>query len=189
MEDRSRLGAAFDMAARLHDGQPRKGTSIPYISHPMAVASLVLEHGGSAEQAIAALLHDGPEDGGGRPVLTEIRERFGEAVARIVEECTDTFDHPKPPWRPRKERYLRHLESASPDTILVSLADKTHNLRTILRDHRAVGESLWKRFAGGKEGTRWYYESLLEAYRDRVPPAAEPLFAEYERMVERLRGF
>ncbi len=183
----TRLGEAYDLAVRLHDGQLRKGTSIPYVSHLMAVAALVLEHGGSEDQAIAALLHDGPEDQGGEPVLVLIRDRFGETVGRVVEECSDTFETPKPPWRARKERYVRHLEAASPETILVSLADKTHNLGSILGDYEVVGEAIWERFAGRRDGTQWYYEALLEVYRVRVSGDEERLFGVYEELVYRLR--
>ncbi len=185
-EQPTRLGQAFDLAVRLHDGQLRKGSSIPYIAHLMAVAALVLEHGGSEDQAVAALLHDGPEDQGGEPTLELIRERFGEAVGRIVAECSDTFEIPKPPWRARKERYLRHLEVASDETILVSLADKTHNLGSILADHVEVGEAIWERFAGRRDGTRWYYEALLEVYRRRASGEALRLLGVYEGLVEEL---
>ncbi len=185
-EEPTRLGEAFDLAVRLHDGQLRKGTSIPYIAHLMAVAALVQEHGGSEEQAIAALLHDGPEDQGGEPTLALIEERFGETVGRIVAECSDTFETPKPPWRERKENYIRHVETASEETILVSLADKTHNLGSILADHAEIGEAIWERFSGRKDGTRWYYEALLEVYRRRVSGQAARLLAVYEGMVERL---
>ncbi len=182
----TRLGEAFDLAVRLHDSQLRKGTPIPYVSHLMAVASLVQEHGGDEDQTIAALLHDGPEDQGGEATLALIRERFGDRVGRIVAECSDTFETPKPPWRERKEAYVRHLEEASPETVLVSLADKTHNLRSILADHEEIGKALWERFTGRKDGTRWYHEALLEVYRRRASGEAIRLFRTYEEMVGRL---
>ena len=139
----------------------------------MAVSSLVLEHGGTVDQAIAALLHDGPEDQGGKKVLRRIRWRFGSQVARIVAECSDTFETPKPPWKERKESYLAHLREASPATILISLADKTHNLGSILRDHETHGEELWGRFRGKKNEIRWYYEALLEVYEARASESAQ----------------
>ena len=126
----------------------------------MAVFSLVLEQGGDEDQAIAALLHDAVEDQGGQPTLQEIRRRFGERVARLVEACTDVDIDPKPPWRPRKELYLRHLQSAPPEVLPVVLADKIHNARAILRDYRQLGDEVWKRFKGGKDGTLWYYRAL-----------------------------
>ena len=108
-----RLSARFEdalaYAAHLHAGQPRKDTAIPYVAHLLAVCSLVLEDGGDEDEAIAALLHDGPEDAGGHETLEEIRRRFGDRVADIVADCSDTFETPKPPWRERKEAYLAHL--------------------------------------------------------------------------------
>ncbi len=186
-EEPTRLGAALDLAVHLHDGQLRKGTQIPYVAHLLSVAALVQENGGTEDQVIAALLHDGPEDQGGEPTLALIRERFGETVGCIVAECSDTFETPKPPWRERKEAYVRHLETASPETILVSLADKTHNLGSILADHAEVGDAIWERFSGRKDGTRWYYEALLEVYRLRASGKAERLLGVYEGLVERLR--
>src|SRR5438874_6528572 len=122
---------AFEFASGLHHEQVRKGVGTPYIAHPMAVCALVLEAGGDEDQAIAALLHDTAEDHGGRKRLEDIRQRFGERVAAIVEGCTDSLDRPKPPWRVRKEHYLGHLAQASDDVLLVALADKLHNARSV----------------------------------------------------------
>jgi (p)ppGpp synthase/HD superfamily hydrolase len=129
------------------------------------VTALVLENGGDEDQAIAAVLHDAVEDQGGLETLAEIQRRYGERVAQIVEGCSDAFEDPKPPWRLRKEAYLAHLLSASPDVRLVSLADKLHNARTILADLRQDGDTLWARFRGGREGSLWYYHSLVETFR------------------------
>ena len=155
---------ALLFAAEKHSGQTRKASTIPYIAHLMGVASLVLEAGGDEDLAIAALLHDVVEDCGGAPVLKEVCRRFGKRVAAIVEGCTDADTHPKPPWRERKENYLRHLRTADADTRLVSAADKLNNVRSILSDYRALGESVWSRFNGGREGTLWYYRTLLEIF-------------------------
>ncbi|MCZ8186210.1 MAG: HD domain-containing protein [Beijerinckiaceae bacterium] len=165
----NRYDEAFRYAHDLHRHQLRKGTTIPYISHLMSVASLVIEHGGSEDQAIGALLHDAAEDQGGQETLDEIRMRFGPAVADIVYDCTDSWDEPKPSWRPRKELYLAKLPQKSPQSLLVSLADKTHNAEAILFDFRLQGDKLWERFNGGAEGTRWYYQSLAEVYRNVMP--------------------
>ncbi len=177
----ARLSDAFALAARLHAPQMRKGTDIPYLSHLMAVAALVLENGGDEDQMIAALLHDGPEDQGGEEILEQIRQRFGERVAAIVEECSDTFESPKPAWKQRKLSYLEHLESARPDTLLVSLADKVHNLRCIVRDYRDIGDELWERFNTGRDGTIWYYQQLLATYESRRQPELERLIGEFTR--------
>ncbi len=162
-----RLQRAFRYAAEKHDGQARKQTAVPYLSHLMAVASLVLEAGGNEDLAIAALLHDVVEDCGGMPLLREIRRRFGPRVAHIVEGCTDSFVVPKPEWIERKRQYLDEVKRADAETRLVSASDKLHNVRTILADYRKDGESIWARFNGKKEGTLWYYRALSDEYQRR----------------------
>ena len=149
----------------MHSGQTRKASTIPYIAHLMGVASLVLEAGGDEDLAIAALLHDVVEDCGGVPMLKEVRRRFGKRVAEVVDGCTDAYEVPKPPWRERKESYIHRLKKESADTRLVSAADKLNNVRSILSDYRAVGESVWSRFNGGREGTLWYYRTLRDEFR------------------------
>ncbi len=160
---------AFQFAAEKHAGQTRKASTIPYIAHLMGVASLVLEAGGDEDLAIAALLHDVVEDCGGAPMLKEVRRRFGARVAKVVDGCTDADTYPKPPWRERKEKYLRHLAAADDDTRLVSAADKLNNVRSILSDYREVGELVWARFQGGREGTLWYYRTLRNEFLRHVP--------------------
>ena len=162
-----RFMRAFAIAAEKHAGQTRKASATPYIAHLMGVASLVLEAGGDEDLAIAALLHDVVEDCGGAPMLKEVRRSFGARVARIVDGCTDADTNPKPPWRERKETYLRHLKKADADTRLVSAADKLNNVRSILADYRQIGESIWSRFNGGREGTLWYYRALLDEFMRR----------------------
>jgi (p)ppGpp synthase/HD superfamily hydrolase len=128
----------------------------------------VIEADGSQTQAIAALLHDAAEDQGGEATLAEIEQRFGPDVAKIVRECSDTFEDPKPPWQERKERYIAHLDDASDDTILVSLADKLDNARAILRDFREHGDDLWQRLSvDNPQKHLWYYRSLLAVYERR----------------------
>jgi (p)ppGpp synthase/HD superfamily hydrolase len=159
---------ALGYAAEKHATQTRKASEVPYLGHLLSVAGLVIEADGTEKQAIAALLHDAAEDQGGEQTLAEIREKFGADVADIVRECSDTFETPKPPWRGRKENYIRHLHEASDDAILVSLADKLDNARAILRDFRAYGNELWRRF--NEQDPRlhlWYYRSLLEVFRQR----------------------
>ena len=160
---------AFDFAFEKHAGQTRKASTIPYIAHLMGVASLVLEFGGDEDMAIAALLHDVVEDCGGASMLQVVERQFGSRVAKIVEGCTDSDTYPKPPWRARKEAYIRHLKSADAETRLVSAADKLHNLRAIVSDYREVGESVWARFSGGREGTLWYYRALLQVFLQHKP--------------------
>lgn len=166
----ARFSEALAYTADLHRHQRRKGGEIPYVGHLLSVAGLVIEGDGTETQVIAALLHDAVEDQGrDGETLREISTRFGADVARIVEECSDTDEIPKPPWRPRKEAYIRHLETVSPETILVSLADKLDNARAILRDLRKDGPSLWNRFnTTDPQDHLWYYRALLAAYEERA---------------------
>lgn len=165
----SRFQKAFLLASRYHAQQTRKGTAIPYLSHLLGVTSLVLDAGGDEDEAIAAMLHDAVEDQGGGETLAEIEAEFGKRVAGIVEGCSDTFVVPKPPWRPRKEAYLKHLPQASAEVVKVSLADKLQNARSIARDLELFGEDTWRRFTGGKEGSIWYYQSLVRIFRQISP--------------------
>jgi GTP pyrophosphokinase len=160
-----RFSAALTYATRLHSGQLRKGTNIPYVAHLLAVTAIVLQHGGTEDEAIAGMLHDAVEDQGGHFVLAEIRARFGDNVADIVDGCTDAYTNPKPEWQPRKEKYIKHLKTASPSVRLVCAADKLDNARAILADYQALGEAVWGRFNGGKDGTVWYYRSIVEALK------------------------
>jgi (p)ppGpp synthase/HD superfamily hydrolase len=189
----ARFEEALVLAFRLHAGQTRKGTDTPYISHLLAVTGIVLEHGSSEDEAIAALLHDAAEDAGGRETLEKIRDRFGETVADIVAGCTDSWTIPRPPWKERKEAFIAHLRGASASVRLVATADKLHNARTILADYRALGESVWSRFNGGREGTLWYYRALVDVLRDAGPapiveasPVEASIIEELDRVVSEL---
>ena len=169
---RRELGRRFDeavtYAARVHAGELRAGTEEPYIEHLLRVAGLVIDDGGSEEEAIAALLHDAPEHRGGRARLWDIRRRFGPRVATIVDALTDTYEHPAPPWRARKERYLEHLAD-SPAALRVSLADKLDNVRSLARDYQTQGEKLWPRSGKAREDVRWYYRTLAERFSGLRP--------------------
>jgi GTP pyrophosphokinase len=179
-----RFAEALRYAEGLHRNQVRKGNPIPYIAHLLSVTALVLEYGGNEDQAIAALLHDAVEDQGGLDTLEEIRSRFGERVAFLVEGCTDAFTTPKPPWRQRKEDYLAHLHTAPAEVRLVSLADKVHNARSLLRSLRNEGQDTWKHFKGGEKGTLWYYQALLEAFKNPLDPATTELVKELEDTIQ-----
>lgn len=178
-----RLAEAAGFALAIHAEQTRKATEIPYISHLFAVASLVLEHGGDEDLAIAGMLHDAIEDVGAEqePVIAE---RFGPRVAAVVRACTDADTFPKPPWRARKEAYIRHLESADRDTLLVACADKLHNARAILTDLRTHGTSMFERFNAGREGTLWYYAQLAVVFARRLPG---PLSRDLAEVVVRMQ--
>ena len=165
----SRFTEALEYARAHHAQDVRKGTRIPYLSHLLAVSALVLEHGGDETAAIAALLHDVVEDGGGVRALAEIDERFGSDVAAIVEGCSDTTAKHKEDWTLRKTRYLRHLETAAPGVLLVSAADKLHNARSILADLRELGDELWERFNSSPRQQLWYYGALRDTFLRRLP--------------------
>jgi len=188
-----RFNAALTLAAIAHQGQIRKGTenavglALPYITHPVAVAALVQRYGGSEAQILAALLHDVLEDAGpawARPIQVD----FGPEVLELVEFCTDGLPDAaglKPPWRPRKEAYLAHLRAAVGPGVLVSACDKLANLQAILLDLTEIGEGVWDRFTGGREGSLWYYRELVAAFAGRVPePLAEALRRELASVLE-----
>jgi (p)ppGpp synthase/HD superfamily hydrolase len=170
-----RFDRALLYATHVHGGQVRKGTSTPYVAHLLAVAATVLEYGGDEDLAVAALLHDSVEDQGGAARLDDIRNRFGEPVARIVEACSDSLANtakgePKADWLERKKAYIAKLRRADEDILWVSLADKVHNARTILRDLRKpdIGEKVWARFNVSTKQTLWYYRSLADIFSKRL---------------------
>jgi (p)ppGpp synthase/HD superfamily hydrolase len=175
---------AFVYAHGLHAGQRRKGTNAPYIGHLMGVASIVLDDGGNEEEAIAALLHDAAEDHGGRPRLEEIRTRFGDGVARIVEDCTDSWDTPTASWAERKHAYVGHARKLPRPSLRVSAADKVHNAYAILRELRNTGEQVWTRFPAAPDDVMSYYEGLVRAYREA---GGGPLVDELDRIVRGIR--
>lgn len=187
-----RFDEALVYAARHHRRQLRKGGRIPYVAHLLAVASIVLEMETSEDEAIAALLHDVIEDGGGMEAHAEITARFGSDVARIVLANSDstTGEPVKAPWHERKRAYLASIAHERPDELRVSLADKLHNARSIVLDHRDVGDELWSRFStGSADDVRWYYRGLADAFAaraDDLGPGGRRALAELERTVDEL---
>ncbi len=179
-----RFEAALLHAVHVHGGQRRKGTSIPYVSHLLGVASLVLDDGGDEDEAIAALLHDAAEDQGGQDRLDDIATRFGERVARIVDGCSDTFETPKPDWLVRKKAYVERLEHEPADVLKVSLADKLYNARAIVRDVDSLGPTVWRRFNAAPLDLAWYYRALAEVFGRRYPA---PMTTQLAEVVERLQ--
>jgi (p)ppGpp synthase/HD superfamily hydrolase len=176
-----RYDDAMTYAAKLHRLQTRKGTTIPYLSHLLAVSSLVLEAGGDEELAIAGLLHDSLEDQPDKTSYEELVTRFGSRVADIVRECSDAepaAGEQKPPWKARKEGYIAHLESAPTDVLMVSRADKLPNARSIAQDARSLGDGLWPRFNASKDDQFWYYDELTRVFSERFPgPQTDALAA------------
>jgi len=181
-----RFDEALAYSSKLHRSQPRKGTPIPYVSHLLGVASLVIEYGGTETEAIAALLHDAVEDQGGVERRAEIARRFGEDVAVIVDGCTDAVENPKPAWEERKKKYVAHARTASPSVKLVSAADKLYNARAILRDYRRIGDEVWSRFSAKKPQIFWYYTSLVDALGAGADARGAELVGELDRVVKEL---
>lgn len=168
----------------LHGSQRRKGSATPYISHLLAVAAKVMEDTQNEDVVIAALLHDAIEDQGGEATRSEIRERFGARVESLVVGCSDHLGGAKRPWRERKENFIRRLEEADEDALVIIAADKLHNARSVLRDHRARETDIWSIFLGGREGSLWYYRSIQAALSRRLPENAT--VQELEAAVSRL---
>ena len=183
-----RFTQALEIARGAHHGQLRKGTAIPYLAHPLAVASLALTFGADEDEAIAALLHDTAEDGGGAPMLARIEAAFGDRVAAIVRACSDSLiedPQEKAPWRERKEAHLAHLGTAPHSVRLVAAADKLHNLQSLLADLRAHGNGVWSRFKAGRQDQLWYYGACVDRLAaDPAAPWSRPLREGYQALSE-----
>jgi GTP pyrophosphokinase len=179
-----KLSNALALAIQAHEGQVRKGTKIPYIAHPMAVSAIALEFGATEDQAVAALLHDAIEDGGNK-YANIIKAQFGERIHNLVQGCTDGTPNQqgqKAPWLERKTAYLRHLEEASDEVLLVSCSDKLHNARAIVSDLINEGPSVFERFSSTPEQTLWYYRQLANVFTNRKTPPAKALESAVSQM-------
>jgi len=185
-----RFVGAVSLAVDLHRNQVRKGSDVPYVSHLLRVAGLVLEFGADEDTAMAAMLHDAVEDQGGLPTAQLIREQFGERVERFVLGCSDSItgtDQPKRPWRERKEAMIARIngrdKTLAPETRLIIACDKLDNLRSTVSAYPKSGPEFWKRFSSGREGTLWYYRSMIDALRNA---GGCPLLEELEITLSRL---
>lgn len=191
----TRFDHALLFAAQVHRNQDRKRSGIPYVSHLLGVASIVLDYGGDEDLGIAALLHDAAEDHGGRAMLHTIEQMFGPRVAKVVDGCTDSYGDedkpkPKPKWYPRKLRYLRRVRKEDAETRFVSAADKLYNTRAVLRDLRQSGESAFDRFSAPKAKVLWYYRSLVREFRaGGVTHLLKPLLDDLDRAVTELEHY
>jgi len=185
-----RFDHALLFAAQVHRNQGRKKSGVPYISHLLGVAAIVLDYGGDEDMGIAALLHDAAEDHGGKAMLAVISQMFGPRVAKIVDGCTDSYGDEgknKPKWYPRKLRYIRRMRHEDADTRFVSAADKLYNARAVLRDVRQYGDSAFGSFSAPKAKVLWYYRSLVREYRAAgVTHQLKPLLDDYDRVVTEL---
>jgi (p)ppGpp synthase/HD superfamily hydrolase len=169
-----RLSDAFDMAREVHNGDSIKGSNLPYLLHLLDVCSIALRHGADEDLAIAALLHDVVEDGGGAPMLVKVRDQFDDRVADIVLACSDSLEVDpanKADWWQRKIQYTDHLRVASTDVALVSGADKLSNVRSIVADHAEIGDRLFEVFKTGRVGTLWYYRRIAQILPSRLSDA------------------
>ena len=187
MKPSEKFEEALIYATRAHGSQTRKKTGIPYVAHILGVTAIALEYGASEAEAIGALLHDTVEDCGGAERLRDIREKFGDEVARIVDGCTDTYETPKPPWLERKRAYIEHLKNSDGSIRLVSASDKLHNTRAILAELRRRGLEVFERFSGKKDGTVWYYRTLVTAFRQHGDHS--DLIDELDRVVSEIEKF
>jgi (p)ppGpp synthase/HD superfamily hydrolase len=178
-----RFSKALVYAAELHARQRRKVSGVPYVAHLLRVAGIALGYGADEDEAIAALLHDAVEDQGGARTREKIRRRFGDRVVEIIDGCTDTDQDPKPPWRRRKAAYLARLKNASPSVRLVSASDKLDNARSLLISYRWLGEWLWEKFSGGRDGVLWYYRSVVDTLKQAD---TNPLVDELDRVVSEI---
>jgi GTP pyrophosphokinase len=164
----SKFADALNVAARIFADKTKKGTNIPYISHLLGTCAIALEHGATEDEAIAALLHDTIEDIKPTDEARVAVGHFGKEVLRIVEACSDSDTHPKPPWQERKERYLDRLAREDHAVLLVSASDKLHNARAIVTDLRHQGSSVWDRFNAPREKQLWYYRELVKIFSENL---------------------
>ncbi len=179
---------AFLLASHLHRRQRRKGLPVPYLSHLLSCAAFVMEAQGDEDEICAAVLHDAVEDQGGMPIFEKIKAEFGERVAQIVLDCSDTTTYPKPSWKERKSKYIEHLKSATTSARLVSLADKVHNLHSLLTGLARDGEDMWSHFRGSPREILWYYTSLFEVFSQNPEPRIQSLLKRFEQLVKELQS-
>jgi (p)ppGpp synthase/HD superfamily hydrolase len=183
-----RMYEALELAFKLHGHDTRKSSPVPYIAHLLHVCALVLQDGGEEDEAVAALLHDALEDKPEKINEKKILRRFGERVLQIVKICTDTPEGfkggPKPPWRERKDAYLKRVSTEPPALLRVTIADKIDNARAILADHHRFGDELWNRFNASKQEVQWYYDASAKAYQKAG--ASGPLIKELKQLVRKI---
>lgn len=181
----TQLFDAIEFAARAHAGQYRKGTRIPYIVHPLAVARILIEHDAPDDVVVASVLHDVVEDT--RVTLPEIRAAFGDAVAALVEGMSEP--NRKDTWEHRKQHTLDWLADAPLNVVLIKVADQLDNIRGIRQDYLAQGEAVWKRFNRGREKQKWYHEQLATVFQQRLTsPQGQLLAQEFAANVRAVFG-
>jgi (p)ppGpp synthase/HD superfamily hydrolase len=179
------IDLAIEVAAKAHQNQVRKGTDIPYITHPLAVGIILAKAGCSDEVIVAGILHDTLEDTPTTPDY--IQETFGPRVASIVKGASEPDRSLT--WEDRKRHTIKYLKTAPLEIRLVACADKLHNMRTIASDYVEIGETLWERFNRGKDAQKWYYQGLVQALRDdSADEAYQILHREFAQEVSKVFG-
>jgi len=185
---------AIELAFIKHDGQYRKGTNIPYITHPMAVMNLILmeqadDNTISNDVIIAGILHDVVEDTD--VTLDEIEKGFGTEVKRLIENSSEPEELKKQEdkrgtWKERKLHTIQHLYLLDKYSKIISCCDKLHNAQSMNNDHKFVGDELWGRFNAPKSAIFWYYEACLDAYKTGISIEGSKVFTLYKREIETL---
>ncbi|MBX3118294.1 MAG: HD domain-containing protein [Fimbriimonadaceae bacterium] len=178
-----RFQEALRFANEVHSRQVRKHKDVPFIAHLLGVCSIVMEYGGDEDEAIAALLHDAPEDQGGQPMLDEIRAKFGDVVADIVEEASEPLHLGKASWPTRKQAYIEAIATRSQSGCLVTLADKIHNVQSLLMVLELDGDKMWQAFSASKDDSIGFYRRLADAFEERCKE-----FPELRLMSRRFHG-
>lgn len=182
-----RLNQALQFSARAHAPQKRTGTTIPYFTHPVAVALILSTTTSDEDVLVAALLHDVVEDcpdpdfGAGK-----IKEVFGERVFSFVLGCTER-ELRNVDWKVRKDSYVENLDSAPEESLLIVAADKIHNLLSILEDHKNLGEKVFDKFNASKAETMWFYRETFGRLEKRLEQD-NALLERYLEKLEELEG-
>ena len=189
LHDDDRIAKALEFSYKAHKGTYRKGTNIPYIVHPLDVASILMKNNAPEHVVIAGLLHDVVEDED--YTVSDIRNMFGEEVAELVhgasepEELVNAEEGKKKNWPERKAHTVDFIRNANHDMKLLSCADKLANIRDIINDHERQGESFWNKFNATRDDQAWYYNSMIEsiAFGDELITDM-PAFKEFKKCVE-----
>ena len=185
-----KVNLALKVASKAHRDQVRKGTDIPYISHPVAVAMVIGKYTTNEDIIVAGILHDILEDV--KPSIyseTDMRDDFGDKITDIVKDVSEDkiAGEPEKPWIERKKGYLAHLDNlANVEPIIVSTADKIHNLTDMLDEYERVGNRFWQRFNASKDDELWFYKTFLEIVQKKAIP--EKMKADLESLVNRLEN-
>jgi len=170
---------AARIATVAHSGQVRKSDGSPYIVHPYMCATILLQHNTQDEVVAAALVHDVLEDT--EITEQELREVLGDRVVDIV---THVSEDKSKEWEERKKGYVAMVREASQEVKLVSVADKVHNMQSVLFEYEKKGEDVWNVFSRGKEKKLWFDELCLAMFKETLE---HPLVDEYEKLVEKMR--